>query len=414
MTTEQITAKGYPLIKTVDDLHYYLKQALKLEHATIPPYITALYSLKPGTNLEAFHILRAVAVEEMLHLTLVANILNAVGGKNSDGTLKHPLEGTLKHPDFVPKYPTPLPTGSKDFEVGLRKFSKETVVTFMKIERPEEDHEDENDQPAVVSRPLQGKNHFLRIHEGDSSLTFYSIGLFYAEIIRGLYALHKEMGPDLFCGDTKRQITPAYYYNGGGDIIPVTDLRSAIRAIRVIQEQGEGSRVATIYDAERELAHYYRFHQLIPNYDPQNPNSIPEGNDGKYYVINKDNPEESDNGNSGPNGASFKVDWDAVYPLKTDASLNHYTAGTEVYVAAQEFESAYRNFLHELEDAFNGNPEKLIPAVGGMFRLKEQANNLIRNPINGMDGVHAAPIFPVAPPGSVEYPDPFASITLKD
>ena len=56
MTTDQITAKGYPLIKTVDDLHYYLKQALKLEHATIPPYIIPLYFLKPGTNLEAFHI----------------------------------------------------------------------------------------------------------------------------------------------------------------------------------------------------------------------------------------------------------------------------------------------------------------------------------------------------------------------
>ncbi|HEY9300225.1 MAG TPA: hypothetical protein VIQ31_28450, partial [Phormidium sp.] len=167
-------------------------------------------------------------------------------------------------------------------------------------------------------------------------------------------------------------------------------------------------------DAERELAHYYRFHQLIPNYDPKDPNSIPEGNDGRYYVINKDNPEESDDGNHGPSGACFKVDWDAVYPLKENARIDHYTTNKEVYAAAQEFESGYRNFLNELEEAFDGKPEKLIPAVGGMFRLKEQANNLIRNPINGMDGDHAAPLFPVAPPGSVEYPDPFASITLKD
>ncbi len=67
------------LIKTVDNLHYYLKQAMMIEHATLPPYITALYSMKPGTNIEAFHILRAVAVEEMLHLTLAANVFNAVG-----------------------------------------------------------------------------------------------------------------------------------------------------------------------------------------------------------------------------------------------------------------------------------------------------------------------------------------------
>ncbi|MFM6195333.1 MAG: ferritin-like domain-containing protein, partial [Planktothrix sp.] len=69
MTTDALT-----LITTVDELRYYLKEAMKLEHATIPPYITALYSLKPGTNLEAFHIIRQVAVEEMLHLTLVANV----------------------------------------------------------------------------------------------------------------------------------------------------------------------------------------------------------------------------------------------------------------------------------------------------------------------------------------------------
>ncbi len=53
---------------------------MQLEHATIPPYLTALYSIHPGTNSDAFHGPRVVAVEEMLHLTLAANLLNAVGG----------------------------------------------------------------------------------------------------------------------------------------------------------------------------------------------------------------------------------------------------------------------------------------------------------------------------------------------
>lgn len=74
------TQTGYTLIKTVENLHFYLKQALRLEHATIPPYLTALYSIKPGKNVDAFHIIRQVAVEEMLHLSLVSNVLNAVGG----------------------------------------------------------------------------------------------------------------------------------------------------------------------------------------------------------------------------------------------------------------------------------------------------------------------------------------------
>ena len=67
-------------IETVERLHEYLYAALQLEHATIPPYLTALYSLHPGTNSDAAHVIRVVAVEEMLHLTLAANLLNAVGG----------------------------------------------------------------------------------------------------------------------------------------------------------------------------------------------------------------------------------------------------------------------------------------------------------------------------------------------
>jgi hypothetical protein len=398
MTTDQKTDNGYELITELDDLHFYLKQALRLEHATIPPYITALYSLKPGTNLEAFHIIRAVAVEEMLHLTLVANLLNAVGGD---------IKFTLTHPDFVPEYPAYLPTGATDFQVHLRKFCPEAVQNFMQIERAEEVEEG---KPLVVSRSVQERDHFLTIHKGEKSNTFHSIGLFYSEIIRGLFALNKKMekeGSKLFSGDPERQITPAYYYNGGGDIIPVTDLRSAMRAMRVIQEQGEGSRVRTIYDAERELAHYYRFQQLV----------LSEENikldKGQYYVIDKDNPDKS-NTPGNPTGAFFKVDWDEVYPLKEDACLSHYDPGTEVYKAAQDFESAYRQFLADLEHAFDGYPEALIPAVGGMFRLKEQANSLIRNPIPGdKDGCHAAPIFPVAPPKSPKYPDP-PSIALKD
>ncbi len=351
------------LITTVEQLHYYLVQAMKLEHATIPPYLTALYSLKPGTNLDTFHIIRTAVVEEMLHLTLVANVLNAVGGN---------LKSTLTAPDFIPEYPTKLPANVGDFLVGLSRFSQSTLKTFLQIEKG--DHVPE-DEPLVVSR--SGQKNFLRVHDRDSSFTFSSIGAFYAEIIRSLYALHQEKGNDLFCGQPERQITPEYYYNGGGDIIVVSDLPSAIRALKVIQEQGEGSRTKAIYDAERELSHYYRFQQLEL---------------GQYYVVNKNDPEKSNQPNH-PNGGCFQVDWQAVYPLKDNAKLSDYPEGSELYVAAKEFQSAYSNFLAEIEYAFDGHPQQLIPSVGGMFRLKELANHLIRNPIPGTDGENAAPIF---------------------
>ena len=55
------------------------------------------------------------------------------------------------------------------------------------------------------------------------------------------------------------------------------------------------------------------------------------------------------------------------------------------------------NSLQRLRSAFNGNPEKLIPAVGWMFQIKYNAERLIKNPIPGdTDGCNAAPIFRVA------------------
>ena len=51
-----------------------------MEHSTIPPYLWALYSIVPGRNSEAVEALSTVVVEEVLHLTLAANLPNAVGG----------------------------------------------------------------------------------------------------------------------------------------------------------------------------------------------------------------------------------------------------------------------------------------------------------------------------------------------
>ena len=359
------------LIESVEDLHYYLKQALAIEHATLPPYITALYSIKPGTNLEAFHILRTVAVEEMLHLTLAANVFNAVGGD---------IRSVLTDPDFIPQYPTTLPTGETDFEVGLGKFSRQTVETFLKIERA---NEVERGQPLVVSR--NHTNSLLKVRNQPPHYSFYSIGQFYAEIIRGLYALHQKLGDDLFCGDPAKQVTPEYYYNGGGEIIPVHDLNSAVLALREIQEQGEGSGKERIYDGDRELSHYYRFQQLLFNEDG-------EENCGQYYVIDKEDPEKSDLPGK-PTGEKFKVDWDAVYPIKENIRFSDFTPGSEVHEAAKKFQSDYSRFMRQLESALNGHPDVLIPAVGAMCGLKYQAESLIKNPLKGSDGVHAAPVY---------------------
>src|SRR3954463_945906 len=80
-----------------EDLYPWLQNAIELEHATIPPYLTAMFSLKAGTNEEIRQLIRSIVIEEMLHLTVSANILVAIGGSPQ-----------LNTPEFIPKYPGPL------------------------------------------------------------------------------------------------------------------------------------------------------------------------------------------------------------------------------------------------------------------------------------------------------------------
>jgi hypothetical protein len=342
-------------IKSVQDLHNYLYAAMQLEHATIPLYLTALYSIHPGSNTDAFHVIRVVAVEEMLHLTLAANLLNAVGGTPD-----------LNKPDFVPRYPAYLPDGEADFQVDLQGFSRDTIEMFTKIERPARAPKEEH-----RLRPRRRREgHVLAAAPDDPEVCFYSIGEFYAEIGRGLEHLQDELGADqLFTGDRSRQATAEYYYSGGGEIIPVYDLDSAQAAIRLISEQGEGLG-GGIYDEESELAHYYRFKQLAH----------------EAYYQPGDNQDE-------PTGPPLEVDWDAVYPIKKNAHLEDYEDGSEAQAAALDFNRGYAEFLGLLTRAFTGSPGLLIEAVVEMFRIKERMCALFRHPLPGVEGTNAAPTF---------------------
>lgn len=346
-----------PQITTIDDLKKYLYSALKLEHATIPPYLSALYSLHNGSNSPAWHILRVVAVEEMLHLSLVANVMNAID-----------MSPILTGSDFVPSYPTPLPDGENDFVVDLQPFSPEAVETFLKIERPAKAP---NEESRLIRR-RQPDRVMLAADPVNPGLQYYSIGEFYAEISRGLTYVNDAYaaeGNELFTGHPSRQITPEYFYSGGGEAIPVTGLESALDAIGLISAQGEGLG-GGIYDGAGELAHYYRFQQIQL---------------GRYYVKG-DSPDD-------PTGPAFDVDWTAVYPMMKNASLEDYPKGSELRKAAREFNESYAGFLRFLTKAFNGQPDLLLEAVPWMFRLRDEISRLIRNPVPDRPGVNAAPTF---------------------
>ena len=99
----QAEAPSFARIATLESLREHLQWAIELEHFTLPPYLCALYSLDAARNPEASEVVASVLVEEMLHMTLAANLLNAVGGRPR-----------LDTPQMLPVYPRCLPHGDCD------------------------------------------------------------------------------------------------------------------------------------------------------------------------------------------------------------------------------------------------------------------------------------------------------------
>src|SRR5277367_4613490 len=165
---------------TVEGLRRALQKAIELEHATIPPYLYALYSLKPGTNLEIAGVIKSIVLQEMLHMSLDCNILNAIGGSPE-----------IDAPCFVPKYPGPLPGGvESDLTVTLAPFSKQQVKdVFMVIEEPED--------------PLKFPVRNFAAMPPEKQET---IGQFYGKIIEQI----EYLTDSIFTGDPKKQLTNGF------------------------------------------------------------------------------------------------------------------------------------------------------------------------------------------------------------
>ena len=225
---------------TLKGVRCALQQAIELEHATLPTYLYALYSLKPGTNERIARLVLSVIMEEMLHMALACNILNAVGG--------HPK---INKADFIPTYPGPLPGGvESDLQVPLSPFSLSLIeCVFMVIEEPED--------PLRFPVKLAA--------EAQPQLT---IGHFYERIKQAIVDLSKT--ENIFTGDRSYQLTHGF---PSSELIAVYDVATASTAIDTIVEQGEGTHTSPL-DPQHQPAHYYRYAEilygktLVPNTTP--------------------------------------------------------------------------------------------------------------------------------------------------
>ena len=324
---------------TVDGLKSALQNAIELEHATIPPYLYALYSLRQNTNSEIAGLIKSVVVEEMLHMAIDCNVLNAIGGTPR-----------IDDPCFVPKYPGPLPGGVEDsLIVGLAPFLKQLLLdTFMVIEEPEE--------------PL----HFpvLNFMAGGERQT--TIGQFYDGIMEQI----RHLGDGIFTGDPKKQLTTGFEPLR---TMHIHDLQSANAGLRLIVRQGEGTKMSPL-DPEHEAAHYYRFAEiyygkkLIPNPEP--------GPGEPAFVYG---------------GHTIAFNPGEVMPTITDPNPGSYAPGSAAFQLNRAFNQTYTSLLKAFQLTFGGEPDRLGPAITLMESMKEQAFVLMSTDVG--PGQTAGPTF---------------------
>ena len=305
------------------DLEALLQNALRLEHSTIPPYLTAAFSLKRGSNGEVFATLKEIALEEMLHMAIVANVINAIGGKPD-----------IAGEEFIPKYPGHLPMTIGDLVVGLKKFSRELVHdVFMKIEEPE--------TPLFFP---------VRILEaaGDEQ-QFATIGAFYTAIAERI----GELGDDIFTGDPARQVT--IDHASPWDILkPITNAKAAIDALTWIMEDGEGT-PTTPFDGSGQLAHYYRFAEIY---------------NGRRIIED----ETAENGYA-YGGDPVPIDTEQIWNLPDNPKASDYPEGSQERRGVDRFNQMYSDMLRALQQGFDGQPDQISQALqlmGGLRRLAVQ------------------------------------------
>jgi len=114
-----------------------------------------------------------------------------------------------------------------------------------------------------------------------------------------------------------------------------------------------------VFHPERDqVGHYYRFKEIKL---------------GRRY-------RRGDTPNSGPTGDLIAVDWNAVRPMRANPKIANHVAGSPIRLAQEQFCLSYCALLQNLEDAFNGAPQNLAAAIGGMYTLKAQAEGLMQMP----------------------------------
>jgi CDGSH-type Zn-finger protein/truncated hemoglobin YjbI len=240
------------VIEHREALIYMLCEAAELEHGIMCQYLFAAFSLKQSvdeglTEAELEVVTRwrkqisHVATQEMLHLALVHNLMTAIGGA--------PHLARMNLPAPANHYPAGV-------QLELLPFGEQALRHFMFLERPEGMDLQDADGIEAIGRaePIMREGDIVpRLQD------FATVGHLYRSIEAGLARLAEKLGEQwLFVGPPRAQATSANFH--WPELIPVTDLASACRAVGEILEQGEGPR------GDWQNAHFGQFVSILDEY----------------------------------------------------------------------------------------------------------------------------------------------------
>ncbi|UQA91985.1 ferritin-like domain-containing protein [Streptomyces halobius] len=250
--TTPLAVRAIDGITTRDELADHLGDAARIELSTIPPYPYAAYSLKtPGYSqraqgASAQRTLIGIAIEEMLHMALVRNVMVATGCetvKTKDGNQRKASRFYDK--DSIPTYPGDMSHRTPPLPLHLQRISTAAVEGFMEVELPE----------TAQQQLLTSADDY----------SYQTLGELYDAIGKGI--VHLTGTKDITWGLTEsrwqQQYLRAFWNQWGGPPkpIPVVDQGSALDALYIIVSQGEGA------PDEQEESHYEKFTRIRDHVD---------------------------------------------------------------------------------------------------------------------------------------------------
>lgn len=332
---------------TLIELKAQLQKAAILELTTIAPYLTAEFSIPNKVKVsgkytsETANRLHDIFIEEMQHCAKVSKILYAIGGEvkfNRDTIPNYPFKAK-----FIGNNCFPEPYfGKRDLIINLESYTKDSLKTFLEIEKP--------DYLKKIELNLMASN--------EEAYNAYTIGEFYQLIENNIRTLFNE--------DPNFELRGQYKSKD-----------EIIEDLHLIAEQGEGN--IQHIDVNN---HFYKFLELY--------------NERRFAVGDKLNVVTK--GKEYPTSTGAPLNLEQSISIHKNAKHADYDNNTELNNLNLQFNKTYTLLLKIMEEMYNKgedakSSESFFPTMFSLRDLGEKMMTIELCKDNKGNSIYGAPSF---------------------